>query len=268
MADHCETPYDEKMTNTMKGSQAIDRALKLMLALVDARGEKSLGEIARGLSLTQSTAHRMVAALEANGLVVRTARGRYRGGAALARSASAIDANDLLVRAARPVLRALSDETGRTAHLGVFEADMVTYLVRESPPGERLFTRESMQLEAYCSGIGKVLLASLSEGPREYYLAQGQFVALTERTLTDPAAIRAHLAEVAIAGHAVDDEEVEQGLYCLAVPLHTPDGLPLAALSLAGSCLTPLEKMNLLNELTRCAADVERLLLDATARIS
>lgn len=73
----------------------------------------------------------------------------------------------------------------------MLENDMVTYLVREGAEARTIFSEENKQLEAYCSGIGRMLLASLPEPDREAYLAEGPFVALTERTITDPAELRA-----------------------------------------------------------------------------
>jgi IclR family acetate operon transcriptional repressor len=111
---------------------------------------------------------------------------------------------------------------------------MVTYLIKEAPARAQMFTREAMQLEAYCSAIGKVLLARLPEADREAYLRQDGFVALTSCTIVAPDALRLHLAEVAAQGFALDAEEIATGLYCIAVPVAGLDGLPAMAISVAG----------------------------------
>ena len=137
----------------------------------------------------------MVAAFERGGLVVRGERGRYGAGLGLAElSALYRQAGRFLARAGRPELRRLAREMKRTAHLGVLEADaMVTYLVKEAAGNMPIFTREMLQLEAYCTGVGKVLLAHLDDSAREIYLAGGPFVSLTDNTLTDPGLLRAEL---------------------------------------------------------------------------
>ena len=246
-------PYGETMVDGISGDQAVDRALRLLSALVTSGGATPLSQVARELCLPVSTAHRLAARLVAHGLVTRPARGRYRGGAALARHASRIVPGDLLADVARAPLRLLAARTGRTAHLGIFEADMVTYLVREPPPAGGVFTRETMQLEAYCSAIGKVLLARQPEATLARYLSDGGFVALTDNTITEPEQLRAQLAATAASGHGVDDEEVEKGLFCLAVSLPTSAGLPEAALSLAGAVPGRAERLNLLDALKTTA---------------
>lgn len=124
-----------------------------------------------------------------------------------------------LGHAARPMLRELAITVRGTAHLGVLEAD-------------RQFTEEGKQLEAYCSGIGKMLLADLPTPERGRYLANGPFTALTDRTITDPALLRIELARTRERGYAVDDAEIAPAIWCVAAPLLWPDGVARAAISL------------------------------------
>lgn len=252
------------MTVPYSGDRAVDRALRLLAALVESRGRAPLSQVARELALPPSTAHRLAARLEVHGLVARRARGRYGAGMTLVRYASQVAPSDLLADAARAPLRALAERTGRTAHLGVFENDMVTYLVREAQPDVGLFTREAMQLEAYCSAIGKVLLAHQPRAVVEHYLAEGDFVPLTANTITDPDRLRVQLAEIAAAGHGSDKEESQVGLFCLAVPLPTLAGMPVAALSLAGAVCHVSGRRALLAALAATAGEVAH----ASARIA
>src|SRR5690606_3592173 len=107
----------------------------------------------------------------------------------------------------------------RTVHLAVFEADMVTYLAKEDGGRNSVLTIEGTQLEAYCSGLGKVLLAYLPEPERERYLADGPFVRLTPNTIIEPDELRRELAHIRTRGYAIDDGEVQPNLRCVAVPL-------------------------------------------------
>jgi len=93
----------------------------------------------------------------------------------------------------------------------------VTYVVREG--GTDLFTVEQMQLEAYCSAIGKILLAALPDAGLAAHRDQGPFVALTPNTITHPALLGQELLGVRDSWVAHDRHEVRSDLYCIAVPL-------------------------------------------------
>jgi IclR family transcriptional regulator, acetate operon repressor len=136
-----------------------------------------------------------------------------------------------MINAAAPILDRLASRTRCAVQLGVFENDMVTYLVKAGQSAGELFTKVGMQLEAYCSGIGKVLLAHLPAQTQAEYLANGPFIALTDRTITDPVLLKAALADAATQGFAVDDEEVVPGLQCVAIPVRNLQGEVAAAIS-------------------------------------
>jgi DNA-binding IclR family transcriptional regulator len=105
-----------------------------------------------------------------------------------------------------------------------------------------------------------VLLAALPAREREAYVASGPFPALTARTITDPAALRAELEKVREQGYAVDDEEIAAGLHCIAVPVRAPDGRVLAAISASGvSKLAGEPGGRILERLTGGAATIEAI---------
>jgi len=223
--------------------RALDKALTLLNLIVADRGARSVSALAADAGLPPATAHRMVAAFARRGFLTSAARGRYLAGPALIGLQQHADLNAVLAATGRPLLAALAKETRLTAHLGVLETDMVTYLVKAGRRGD-LFTREGMQLEAYCSGIGKALLALLPETARERYLAGGPFIALTPNTITDAALLREELARIAALGHARDDAEVHAQLYCIAAPVRDSAGAAVAAISLSawgenGACADP-----------------------------
>ena len=116
-----------------------------------------------------------------------------------------------------------------------------------------------MQLEAYCSAIGKVLFAHLPEAERERYLAGGPFVPLTARTIVDPARLRGELDAIRICGFAIDDEEIAPGLRCMAVPLRNSDGAVQAAISVSQALTSRhrVDDVRLLALLTKAAQTIE-----------
>lgn len=215
----------------MPGSQSASRALALLEAVTLDAGHTPAVEIIAGLGLAPATGRRLMALLVERELVMRVSRGRYAGGDRLRHLAARVSPHARLIEAARPVLRRLAQAERATAYLGAFEGEMVTYLVKEG--AQTGFTREQNQLEAYCTGIGKVLLAHLTEVRLDAYLA-APLVPLTERTITDPAALRVELAATRERGYAIDDREMADDLGCVAVPLGDLRGSDYA-ISLSGS---------------------------------
>jgi DNA-binding IclR family transcriptional regulator len=216
---------------------ALDKSLSLLSLLVADAGASSVSALATEAGLPPATAHRIVATLERRGFITKIARGRYLAGPALLRLANAASLNGVMKAVAQPILANIAKQSRLVAHLGVFEGDMVTYLVKAGRQNA-LFTREGMQLEAYCSAIGKMLLALLPDEQRERYLASGPFVALTGNTITDPTALRAELEHVRLQDFACDQREIDDTLRCVAVPVRDANGAAVAALSLSAQQLS------------------------------
>ena len=239
--------------------RSLDKAFDLLDQIIADGGERPLADLALAVGLPFSTAHRMARTLEERDLLMRHAPGRYLPGPALIALAGRIDPHRVLAQTCRPVMARLARQTGRTIHLGVLEDGMVTYLAKAGEDPAAAFTREGMQLEAYCSGIGKVLLAHAAPAVRQAYLADGPFVALTGATLIDPAALRDHLAAVLERGWALDDAEVFETLRCVAVPLRGQDGRVTAALSISGPAhlMDDRRQARLLDLLRAAAARIE-----------
>ena len=212
-------------------AQALSKGLALLdRILVNERGA-NLNEMTADLGLPPSTVYRLLATLEERQLVARVSAGRYVAGPAIQRYALSVDPLEVLAQIGRPTLRDASTALGQTMHLSVFRSDMVTYLVKESVGDSPIFTREQNQLEAYCSAVGKTLLADLEPVHLEAYLSNGSFVPLTERTITDPGVLRSHLRDIAAAGFAFDNGEMLDGMTCCAVPIRDAQGGVCAAIS-------------------------------------
>lgn len=228
-----------------------------MEAVVCDGGQSTLADYAAQLDLPVATVHRHVQMLTGEGFLVRTGQPGLMPGPRLCRMAPYLDERYRLARVAAPLIDRLARKTGFVVQLGTLDQDMVTYRLKRGEGAAASFTREGMQLEAYCSAIGKVLLAHLPQADRDAYLANGPFPALTTATITDPSALSAELAHVRATGHAIDAEEVAIGLRCLAVPLHGEDGSVVAALSLSRHTdLDDSRDDRLLLALNRCASAI------------
>ena len=142
---------------------------------------------------------------------------------------------ELLCEIGTPILHDLAVRLDRTVHLGVLENGMVYYVTKVSTPTARQsHARAGSQLEAYCSGLGKVLLAALQEDQLDSFIMDGDLVALTPNTIVDRGALRTELQNVRRLGFAIDNCEARPDTCCVAVPLHDPDGNVVAAISAFG----------------------------------
>jgi DNA-binding IclR family transcriptional regulator len=213
--------------------RSLEKALDLLGRIVESGESRSISDIARQMKMPHSTAYRIAATLERAGLVTRVRRGYYLPGLALMRLAGHDGISRILKAVGRPIVRKLATDTRCTAHLGIFENGMVTYLLKAGRAAQTIFTREGTQLEAYCTGLGKVLLAALPAAVREEYLKSGPFIQLTGNTLTDPRELRSALVLIGDRGYAQDNAEMDSGLLCLAVPVRLSDGDVIAALSIS-----------------------------------
>ena len=249
--------------------QSVDRAFSLLQQLAEPGAAHSLPVMAARSGLSVATAHRLLATLEAVGAVIRTGPGGYRIGMGLHALTQGSRPEDVLVAALQPVLSRLARSLGLIVHAGRWDEDqMVTYIAKHVPrQALAIPTRIGSQLEGYCSGMGKVLLAHLPEEDREAYLGDQPFVMLTANTVTDPARLRADLAEVKARGWAIDDGEIYLGLRCVAVPVRGADGRVLAAISCSGSTdIVTWERVPELAASLRDAADTVETKLFPAAR--
>lgn len=217
---------------------AAGKALLLLREVVALKGEPFNPErYSKRLGVPVPNLYRYLNTLLENGVLIRPRRGEYLLHPSFLTALQGYSANAVLEQIARPELETLVRRLPATFHFGVMESDMVTYLVKVAAPGEALFTQENVQLEAYCSGIGKVLLAALPAEALDDYLSADAFPGLTARTLTTPAAIRAEVEITRERGYGVDDREVDDNLVCLAVPVVSPKGATLGAVSAASTTL-------------------------------
>jgi DNA-binding IclR family transcriptional regulator len=251
--------------NHTRPSPSLEKALLLFNRVLQDRGNTALKQLASDMGLSRSTLYRLAATLQDFGLITRQSRGFYDIGLPLAASLQGVTWLNQLARLSRPLLQRLADDCGSTAHLGVFDDGMVTYVVKvasKTAAAGAGFTRENAQLEAYCSGLGKVLLAWLPEEERERYLAAGPFVPLTSRTITDSSSLRECLDAARHNGFAQDDGEVADNLFCLAVPVAGPQAEVQAAISISVDRATchQRDRAEDIARLRRCAIDLSNRL--------
>ena len=232
--------YDRRVPETGTGtSQSLERGLAILSAFESDRPLIGVSELSRELSLSRSTAHRYIATLAQLGYLQQDPDSkRYRlGPKVLDLGFSAINSMDVREISA-PHLRRLSDETGHTVNLAILDGVDVVYIerCRTAQPGQReidLNLHVGARRPAYCTAMGKAILAFLSDDRREELIARIEFVSRGPNTITDPQAFRMELQRIRLAGIAVNDEELAYGLRSIAAPIHAHSGEVLAALNLA-----------------------------------
>lgn len=207
----------------------------MLEAVLADSGQRSVSAIARDLKMPVPTAHRQVKTLVLDGYLSAGQGKRYFAGPRLLALLQRLDEKQVITNVAAPVLHRLAGQIRSVVQLGTFENDMVTYRLKTGQGAGNLFTRVGMQLEAYCSGMGKVLLAHLPLDQRAAYIANGDFIPLTDNTIVEPEALIEELEKVLAEGYAIDNSEIAEGLRCLAVPIRQPDGRVLAAISASQS---------------------------------
>ena len=215
--------------------QAVTRALAL-LELVADRDEVRLVEAAREVGLNPSTAHRLLASLIDSGYVTQSPiTGRYRLGRKVLELASRSDARDARLRTvARPhleTIRATLDESVNLVALDGFSAVYIEQV--ESRRAVRLFAEPGRRVPAHTSGAGKAMLAYQEEGALERLYAREPLEGFTQNTITSAAALHAELTRVRARGYAVDDEEHEDGVSCVAAAIFDDVDTACAAISVS-----------------------------------
>ena len=220
-------------------SQSVERGLAILSSFDAERPLMGVSELARALDLNRSTAHRYISTLTRLGYLTQDPDSkRYRlGPKVLDLGFAAINSMDVREIAA-PHLRALSDETGCTVNLAILDGADVVYIerCRTARPGQReidLNLHVGSRLPAYCTALGKAIVAFLPEEHIEDIVARTDFAARGPHTHTEPNGFREDLVQIRAAGIAVNDEELAYGLRSIAAPIRNHAGEVVAAVNLA-----------------------------------
>jgi IclR family acetate operon transcriptional repressor len=224
------------MASASVGTQAISRTLAVLTLFRESEGDLGISDIARHLSLSVSTVHRIVRALVDEGYLSQDVPSeRYTLGRSAVLLGHAANRRLGLDRA-KPVIERLRDESGESVNLGVRDgAEMVVVVSVESKQLLRISQAPGSRLPVHATGMGK---ATLSHGPRsideEIASLDMPLQRLTRNTITTAAALRKELNLIRRRGYSIDEQEAIEGVRCVAVPIISPEGDLLAAMALQG----------------------------------
>lgn len=237
--------------------QAIERAILIMNCFTDEKPELRLQEICEKLDLNKSTAHGIINTLKHHGLIEQDPETqKYRLGLNLLVLGSKV-LNRLDVRTiAAPILKEVCAKTDETVHLGILDGIEVVYIDKyESSQSMRLFTKIGTRYPAYCTGIGKAMLAFMPTKDQMKNIPD-ELNRFTEYTLKDKKEVIEHLKKVKQQGYAIDDEENMEGLRCVGAPIFDYSGKVVAAISVAGpSIRMTKDKIHEIIDILREAAE-------------
>lgn len=249
--------------------QSVDRALDLLEALSAADGEVSITALSTRTGLHVSTVHRLLATLLRRGYVRQNPEtSRYYAGAKLATLAEGRSRYGELRLRARPLLRAIVDTTRETANLVVLDESAAVYIdTVPSPQVVRLFTAIGNRVPLHATGAGKCLLAALPQARRDALVGRLDLRPYTPHTIVEATALRRALDEIAQRGYSLDDEEYDEGVRCVAVPVPGLDDT-YAALSISAPAnrLARQRALELVPLLQRSANELASSLRGAEAK--
>jgi DNA-binding IclR family transcriptional regulator len=223
--------------------QSVQRAAALLKAFDNGPAELGVAELSRKTRLHKSTASRLLATLEREGLLERVpGTGQYRLGFMLVRLAGQVTHFGDMRAAARPILLELAEASRETVHLAVLAGDEVVNVEQIASPhmvglGNWLGRRTPL----HCVANGKALLAFQPEPAIERVLS-AELPRFTERTIADPERLRAELAAVRRRGYATALGEIEEGLNAVAAPIRDAGGHVVAAVSVSGPAYRVMAK--------------------------
>ncbi len=218
------------------GVQSIERAFVILEEVARNRDGIGLSELSKRVGLHNSTTFHLVKTMVSLGYIrqIRDSK-RYRIGRPLfALASSALDEIEM-VSLATPVLEDLSRESGESSHFAVRMGDSAVVIARTSGPSAfQLAERVGVIRPAYCTALGKVMLAALRPEQLETYLARAELTPYSPKSIIDPEALRRDLAEVREQGVAFDDGEFNAEVRCVAVPVRDFTSQVMGAIGISG----------------------------------
>jgi len=224
-----------KQDKTPNGADRVLAILNLLGTYPEGIG---LNDLARLVNSPRSSVHRALGVLRRADLIEQDRNSHYRLGYGLLKLAFSYYEELDEVGRIRPILAALAAEFGETTHYAILDGNEVVYLAKVQSPAARFQMKSAIggRNPAYCTGVGKAILAfqlTTLADVREFVSCHDtQMPVYTARTLTTPEELHREFVEIRELGYALDREEHEEGINCVAIPLFlTSQSVPDGAVS-------------------------------------
>jgi DNA-binding IclR family transcriptional regulator len=219
--------------------QTIERVAFIFDILSNYPNGLSLGELSLQSNLPKGTVHRLLASMAYFDFIRQeTTTKNYHLGFKLVELGNGLLSQIDLRSEARPFLIDLSDKVRETVHLVVLDSDKALYIdkvdMHPKASGLQMISRLGSRIALHSSSVGKVMLAYMERERGHRILERIDLKKKTEFTIIDVKQLKEHLAQVHTKGYAIDDEENEVGIRCVAAPIYDESGTVNAAMSISG----------------------------------
>jgi DNA-binding IclR family transcriptional regulator len=242
--------------STKPSAGSVERAFTILEFLNSSKRGWNISEMSRKLKIPKSTTHVLVSTLDQLGYIkqYQSSRRFQLSSKMFSLGRRALEATPL-PDIALPHLRWLVQESKLTTHVGILEKSQVVFVQKIDGPGIIKFdTYIGKCSQLHCTGLGKILLAFQPEETIQNVLLNYPFHRFTKRTISSSATFLAELARVRQNGYAMDDEEEELGIRCIAAPIFS-SGEVTAAVSVTGTTTQiRIEDIERLVTLAKCTA--------------
>lgn len=241
--------------------KSLRKALDL-IEIIGETGEIGVRELSARTGFPTTTVHRIMATLVERGYLRQNPENRnYLLAMRFLAFADMVQQHFDLVPIARPHLERLSADTEESANLCVLDGLVGVYIdhVHSQKHMLRTFTRLGARVPLYATGVGKVYLSRMAPKELETYLTQVKMDRFTVKTITDRKTLMREIERIRKQGYALDDQEKENGVRCIAAPIFNHNGMIIAAISISGA--TQWISTGRIKPLSR-------LIMDSAARIS
>ena len=219
------------------GDGTVGKALDVLDLVAQSGRPVRFSELLEHRLFPKATLYRFLQTLTNQGMLSYDHdTGHYALGVRLVRLAHAAWAQSSLAPIARPFIDDLAAATGETVHLAQMDQAQVLYVdKRNATRPVEMYSQAGKIGPAYCTGVGKAMLAYMPDDAMERALQRQSFHAFTPQTLATPAALRAELTAIRARGYAFDREEHELGIICVAVPILSRAGQVMGAMSVTST---------------------------------
>ena len=239
------SPGSQKPNNLV---QTIERTSLILDILGQSPQGISIRDLSEKIDLPKGTAHRLISSLAYFGYARQDAKTRnYFLGFKLVELGNLLLSQLDLRKEAEPFLRDLAERTKETVHMVFLDRGEIVYIDKveldHNPGGLRMASRVGLRNPAHSSAVGKVLLSHLPDEELDGLIKEKGLPKRTENTITDPIQLKEHLKMVRTQGCAVDDEENERGIRCIAAPILNETGKAVAAISISGPAFRVTKKV-------------------------
>lgn len=250
----------------MSKIQSLSRGLIIIERLAEAKSSLGITELAVELGIDKSSVTRLMQTLVDHQFAIKEPDSRrFLLGPKIFEIVKEESKNGPLKEISMPLLQTLMERTGENAHVAIYSQNKCLVIADiESTAQLRVVSGEGRLIPNHCTAIGKSLIA-FGDYPMPRLLERH-----THRTITSREQLRLHLAQIRERGYAIDDEEHEIGVRCMAAPVYNGDGIPIASIGISGPTIrVTLEKVEELSKIViHASQDLTELLTDHKLPIS